>query len=105
MKLQEQWSALVASVPRAITALLPKAQPTQTGSSASVKLQGGGRQLKANPDIWKLVSHPVSLLLACLFGSRAGWGECFSDHRQLGSKLADLQREHVSALPSIKMFH
>lgn len=105
MRLQEQWSALVASVPRAITVLLSKAQPLQTGSSTSLKLWGGGRQLKANFDIWKLVSHPVSLLLACLFGSRAGWGKCFSDHRRLGSKLADLQLKHVSALPSIKIFH
>lgn len=72
MRLQERWSALVASVPRAITVLLPKAQPSQTGSSASVKLQGGGRQLKANPDIWKFVSHPVSFLLASLAAEQAG---------------------------------
>lgn len=95
VRLQEQWSALVANVPRAIH--LPKALPSQTGSSTSLKLSGGGRQLKASFDIWKLVSHPVSLLLAC-FPSRAGWGKCFPDCRRLGSKLADLQLECVSAM-------
>lgn len=72
MRLQEQWSALVASVPRAITALLLKAQPSQTASSTSLKLWGEGKQSKANFDIWKLVSPPVSLLPACLAAELAG---------------------------------
>lgn len=58
---------------------------------ASLKL-GAERQLKASLDIWKLVSRSVSLLLACLFGIRAGWRKCSSDHRRFGSKVVDLQR-------------